>query len=62
MRLDGIADPEVAMDVMTTIIEFNGDLTEMLAAGKGARSTRHPTWSPSGPTPRSTERRSTPSR
>ena len=35
MRLDGIADPEVAMDVMTTIIEFNGDLTEMLAAGKG---------------------------
>jgi cytochrome P450 family 142 subfamily A polypeptide 1 len=36
MRLDGIgADQQLAMDVMMTIIEFNTDLTDMLAAGKG---------------------------
>lgn len=35
MRLDAIADPEIAMDVMTTILEFNTDLTEMLEAGRG---------------------------
>ena len=35
MRLDGIADPEIAMDVMTTIIEFNTELTAMTASAKG---------------------------
>ena len=40
MRLDSIADPEVAMAFMTAIVEFNGDLDATVADGKGLPRTR----------------------